>query len=83
MVIVDIPYLMTKYWWDNVDMFDKGTIRDLASGLKRYTNVDSVVKVYSSHQQINPIKKRLAAEAHLRVGKNPYFWILSGDLPRF
>ena len=75
MVIADVPYIKTDYWWDNEAQFNKGTIRNAFSGLKRFTSGSSVCKIYSAHQQVNPIKKRLTTEANMKVGKNPYFWI--------
>ena len=75
MVNVDIPYLVTDNWWDSETVFNKGAMRDMFSGFNEYTFEDSVVKVYSAHQQLNPVKKRLEKQTDLKVSKNPYFWL--------
>ena len=75
MVTTDIPYLVTDFWWDQHDVYRKSTMRNMISGFNDYTNGESVVKIYSAHQQLNPIKKRIEKMTDLKTSKNPYFWI--------
>lgn len=71
----DLPYLMTDNWWDQPKVFDKETMTNMCTRLKKYTSGDTVVRFWCAHQQVNPLRKRLQSDSSFSVAKNPYMWV--------